>query len=319
MPEPPLGNWLRKRWFGSNSRHHLLADELTDRAIRWLDANADQDSFLWLHYFDPHVPYSPPAAFMPQDAPSARFAQGFFDLQEVRLGHVVPTPDEKRWIKALYDGEVQYFDSEFGRLLDHLEQRGWYDDTLIVFTSDHGEEFWEHGGFEHGHEVWEEVLGVPLIVKLPNGAMQKDVAVAVSVESVGPTIQELCGLKVDEFRTSPPLFARSTLEATASEQALVSLGMLYYEERLALLEDGTKYVLFPDLEREELYDLASDPREQRDRSHERSEGLGHFRSLWSDRKARAADLRSHWGIEGAETVGLDSAATAELRALGYVR
>jgi len=319
-PAPPLGAWLAERLFGRRAKHHLIADELTDRAIAWLDRHADEPTFLWLHYFDPHVPYAPPDDYMPSGpAPSTELARGFFDLREVRLGHVVPNAAEKAWIRACYRGEVRFFDAEFGRLLAHLEERGWYDDTLIVFTSDHGEEFWEHNGFEHGHAVWEEVLGVPLIVKLPGQALRKDVDVPVSTESIGPTIQALCGLEGAERWTSPPLFARSSFDVTAAQRTLVSLGMLYYEERLAILDDGTKYVLFPDLGREELYELSRDPAERVDRSFERPDEIERFRALWGDRERRAAELRGHYGIEGAETVELDAADAAELRALGYVR
>lgn len=92
-----------------------------------------------------------------------------------RATHQHPGPEEADQLRALYDGEIAYWDEQFGRLVDELKRRGIYDETTIVITSDHGEEFMEHGGYWHGTTLYDEQVRVPLFVKLPFAARGGDV------------------------------------------------------------------------------------------------------------------------------------------------
>ena len=85
-------------------------------------------------------------------------------------GHFAPTPEEYEWARELYRGEIRYVDANIGRVVEKLKTLGIYDDALIVVTSDHGEEFMEHGDVAHGHSLYEEMIRVPLIVKPPSGS-----------------------------------------------------------------------------------------------------------------------------------------------------
>lgn len=125
--------------------------------VEWLDGASDENPFfLFVAYMDPHDPYY----VHPYDG-----TPGY-----ARATHQNPAPEEADRLRALYDGEISYWDAEFGRLVEELKRRGVYDRMTIVITSDHGEEFMDHGGYWHGTTLYDEQVRVPLFVKLPFGA-----------------------------------------------------------------------------------------------------------------------------------------------------
>lgn len=148
------------------------AEELTNRAIQWIKAQEGNEAplFMYLHYSDPHAPYLPPTG---QDR-WREFASSE-EAQQVSIPPMGPpvddgqqyTPAQLEAMVARYDAEIAYFDDHFGRFLDFLKNHGIYDEALIIITADHGEEFGEHGGWSHGHSLYNELLHVPLIVKYP--------------------------------------------------------------------------------------------------------------------------------------------------------
>ncbi len=124
--------------------------------LSWLDGASDEHPFfLFVAYMDPHDPYY----VHPYDG-----TPGY-----ARATHQTPAPEEAEHLRALYDGEITYWDAQFGRLVAELRRRGLYDRMTIVITSDHGEEFMDHGGYWHGTTLYDEQVRVPLFVKLPFG------------------------------------------------------------------------------------------------------------------------------------------------------
>ena len=180
------------------SHEGLTSDVVVDRFTGWFDGlEEDEPFFAFLHFWDPHYDYAPPASHdlfdpdytgdvdgtkIPQRAMQG-FAKG--QLSERDRDHVV----------ALYDGEIRYTDEHIGRALGRLQAAGRLDDTLVVFTSDHGEEFGEHGRFGHNKTLFEESIEVPLIVRWPSrvpaGAVVDDL---VSLVDLAPTVLDLVGL-----------------------------------------------------------------------------------------------------------------------------
>ena len=154
------GPWMKKV-FGLNkgfdhydddqirSVQGRLAEDLTDSAIGWLDANPGRPFFLFLNYYDPHTPYWPPE----------EFGRKFFE----------PGMEGLEAQRALYDGEIASMDHHFGRLIQRLKESGQYDRTWIIVTADHGELLGEHGKMGHGHYLTQWELHIPLIVKFPFG------------------------------------------------------------------------------------------------------------------------------------------------------
>jgi arylsulfatase A-like enzyme len=321
-PAPLLGAKLVRRALGRRFRDEADASWLTELACDWIGRHSAEDSFLWLHYFDPHVPYAPPPELQPRGAPPARIGRAFVDPQEVRLGLLEPTPTERQWIRDLYAGEVRYFDRELGRLVACLEERGLYESTSIVLTADHGEELWDHDGFEHGHTVYEELLHVPLVIKTagsaPHGLRGRE-SRPVSTVSVTPTILSLFGIELDPADFSEPSLLALDPEPRVSvrDHPIFAGGQLYYAQREAVISDGLKYIVRPGNHAEELYRLGEGERVSVADSE--PERMAELRVLLEQHHAAAAALRERYGIEGPEIGVLDEATARDLRELGYVK
>ena len=155
------------------------AKTIVDNAIEWIEKHGQEPFFMVLHFFDPHLAYDPlpdyKTEFAGQYTGKLKFPFKPEKLAEFRAESGKLTAADKRFVMELYDAEVAAVDAELGRFMAWLDDKGLFKRSLIVATSDHGEEFWEHGGFEHGHSLFNEVLEVPLIIKLPGllGAFKK--------------------------------------------------------------------------------------------------------------------------------------------------
>jgi arylsulfatase A-like enzyme len=179
------------RGFQSWSNRYLeTSEQIHSRALSWLDQrDASRPFFLFVHSIDPHDPYSPNPEFgarfasdvdvseyfkveeTPDDKHSA-LAVKFNRVQQFLLSPALGKPKHAMDLKKLYQAEVAYNDSTFGALVEALKARNLYDSTLIVFISDHGEEFREHGGWLHGGQVIQELVWLPLMVHYPGATIK---------------------------------------------------------------------------------------------------------------------------------------------------
>ncbi|MCZ7585981.1 MAG: sulfatase-like hydrolase/transferase [Deltaproteobacteria bacterium] len=144
-----------------------VAERVTDKALAYLDQRKTGRFFLFLHYWDPHYDYNPPKRYVDLFDPDY---DGSMDGMNIRYrDDLTPTmnPRDLEHLLALYDGEIRYTDDHIGRFLDGLASRGLADTTMVVVTSDHGEEFLEHGWKGHTNHCYEETARVPLIVRVP--------------------------------------------------------------------------------------------------------------------------------------------------------
>ncbi len=176
---------------------HRLSDHLNLWLFDWLENRRDERPFfLYAHATDPHAPYTPPEPFRRRFAPDADPEIGRLDnVRNLIQGQRPATEQERQDLLALYDAEIAFNDHHFGRFIERLKELGLYQSSLIVLLSDHGEEFLDHGGWEHGVTLYGEQLHVPLIVKLPGGRRAGTrVAATVSQVDVLPTILDLLGL-----------------------------------------------------------------------------------------------------------------------------
>jgi len=199
-----------------------------------------QPFFMWLHYVDPHSEYVPHEGF-----------------------------DFGNSSRQRYDGEVAFVDHHVGRVLEALEKSLVYDRTAIIVTSDHGEAFAEHGMIRHGFELWEELVRVPLIVRVP-GVVARHVQARRSAIDLAPTILDLCGVPL------PTATASDFLSGSSLVPDLVSTGEpperpVFIDmaagpnnaDRQALIE-GDKKLVASGGRPLSLYDLGADPGETRD-------------------------------------------------------
>ncbi len=191
----------------------LRSERIRRFLLQWLyhRAAAGKPVFAYFHTVDPHAPYAPVGEFQrfAAAAPGRLRREDYLPLNFMVRGHG-GDKQEIAHLKALYLGEVMYADREFGRFIDLLKHLGLYDGSLIVLVSDHGEEFGEHGGFDHGRTLYEEQLRVPLIIKYPHSRWAGTVVTEpVSTIDVAPTLLEYVGVGADslaaEGRVLPPL------------------------------------------------------------------------------------------------------------------
>jgi len=293
--------------------------DITDRAGDWLEAHRGVDAFLWLHVFDPHMPYEPGPEFRPEGRMPGRIGPRFGSVRAVRAGRFVPPPREKRWIHGLYQGEVRLVDAHLDRLLTRQDQLDMYDDALIVLTSDHGEEFWEHGGWEHGHTLYDELLHVPLVVKLPGATRVGRVATPVALGSLMPTILELCQLDPSDsplsFASIAPLLTGQGAET--EPPAIFATGQLYYEPQDAVMFEGFKYIRAQHEDRSELFDLRVDPGEEVDVAGTHPWEVARAEKLLDGYELSERALRKRIGASESEAP-LDADTEEHLRSLGYI-
>ncbi len=255
------------------------ADELNEEVFEWLaDRPADRPFFAFLNYFDAHEPYLPPAPF------DTRFGDGRAEgrlsplhhwLWDPAVRHAELTPEEIREERFAYEGAIAYLDDRIDRLLARLEELGEADRTLVVITADHGEEFGEHGVFEHGYSLYRPSIEVPLVIVLP-GSVPADARYAepVSLRDVPATIGDLLGIAGggglpgrslaaawEESRggaAPTPIVSELDYASGQPDWFPVSRG-----DMRSLIDEGAHYIRSGD-GREELYDLADDPWETRD-------------------------------------------------------
>lgn len=243
----------------------LQAEQITRAAIRWLDARGGDRFALYLHYLDTHTPYHVPAPW------AGRFVDPayrgpidvvFRDADSARAARF-DAADRQR-IVDLYDGTIAYVDAAIGALIDALETRGLLANTLVVITADHGEELWDHGAFFHGQSLYDELLHVPLIVRLPGAAAAGTVVDAtVRAVDIVPTIVDGLGLpSLLESAGKSLLAARGRPATGPDREVFARAANPVFPHRFALRRGIHKYIVTVETGAEELYDLDADPGER---------------------------------------------------------
>lgn len=297
------------------------ADLITDLTLDWLSRNARGPLFLYVHYIDPHFPYRAPA---PYDEQFDHRRQAPLRVDGVDpLGLLPPGNDRHKVARTLdqYDGEIAYMDHHVGRLLDGLREQGVLDDAIVIVTSDHGEEFFEHGKDGHGKSAYEEVLRVPFLVHWPGRIAPTLVEHPAGLVDVMPTLLALLGIETQAemqgisfaralFQSSDPpggrrLFAQVVSDSFSLEMASDGRHKLIRHVRGA--REGE----------EELYDLARDPLERTNLATQLS---GMRTALREDLEVFNTFMRRHGSRVAAERVRtLDGATERALRSLGYIK
>lgn len=305
------------------------ATESTDAALAWLDdrEQADAPWMLFLHYFDPHAVYAPPAEYRRKHAAEEdRNGAWTFgtrsQMMALRRGELVLSENVVRRAEKLYDGEVAYTDHEFGRLIDTLRERGELDNTIVVLTADHGEEFLEHGGFEHGHSLYEELTHVPWVLWFPDRVEPARIEAPVSHLDLAPTLGGLL-----EFGIPAPFRGRDLIpqlrDGQVEARPILTEDTLWGPRLESWRNEGHKLIRAAEptpgsvppvapggRPRPELFDLASDPGESHDLAASKPE--------WVERLSLELDsVQRHLGVASGGTAELDAETLALLEALGY--
>ncbi|MBM4014846.1 MAG: sulfatase [Planctomycetes bacterium] len=324
---------------------------LTRLGLELLDRLPGVPVFLYLHVVDPHAPYNPQAPFSTRYASeddAKRFAADMktangSDMTPVVAATRAQMAEKKidcdrfaRTGRGLYDAEVAAFDLNFGELLSGLKERGLYDDLVLSFNSDHGEEFLEHGGTGHGQSLFVELIHVPWILKAPSlEPVARSVADHVSNLDLAPTLLAFAGLSVPECMQGRDLKADLCAGGDVPAVPIISefhgLGVAAPSESLqgrsfAVLENGWKTLIhypgstiaIPGTARPplQMFDLAEDPGDTRDVAGERIGAAESTRSRLETFLSRQNEIRNELGTSADGTM---SGAAAALQALGYGR
>lgn len=265
-----------EHWYYENGAR---AGDQVERALAWLEAHREEDTFLFLHLMDPHTHYNAPLPW------GLKFSEGrlstrvplLFDRWEIvnltRRGLL--DDNDKAIIRGRYDGEVAYTSHALGELFAGLDRLPG--GAFTVLLSDHGEEFWDHGGFEHNHTLYDELVRVLLAMRPPAGwtGGPHRVDALVGLLDVAATLYDLVGVPFADRPPTDGLSLRPLVDAAAAAQAeplkeilrdrpLVAGHLMFDTERWAVLTGPFKYILHTMSGREEVYDLVADPGEQHD-------------------------------------------------------
>jgi arylsulfatase len=214
--------------------------------------------FLFLHYMDTHGPYQP--------------KKGIPHLNKVRAELLyrkavkepgAMTERERQTLLGWYKEEIAYLDGQMGKLFREMDRRGDLDNTLVVVTADHGDEFGEHGRFNHHSTLYDELLHVPLLVKLPAARHAgKVVAKPVALIQVVPTILDVAGVRADhgfDGKSLLPLIERD--DERCLHELLISEAKFMPNYKACIRSEGWKLILDLGDQRRELYNLEEDPGE----------------------------------------------------------
>lgn len=332
IPGVVLGTFVGWEWLLLPSRHGqegLLDDPdefsiegLTRATLAWLDDERPEPFMAYVHALEPHDPYVP-AAYLQErfegllggaheDGHFPTYAEGILPYQ---LGPGLPE-NERIGLEARYAAEIAQSDSLFRRLFEEVEKRSGDRDLLVVFTSDHGEEFHEHGGWGHGQSMYQESVHVPLVLAMGGGLPQgKRIERRVSMVDLAPTLLELLGIyPVESFQGASllPVIGGEPHAAVSPVFSEIYWGghhvRAYWEADRKVIEatSGSEMETY-------LFDLSSDP--------------GELQNLVESDPVTAGALANelHRVREGAEAIALESHSIriegeieAQMKALGYI-
>lgn len=248
-------------WSEQSTENWPVAETQVDKAEAFLDRYPDRDAMVLLHTMDMHLPYTEPVRYQRKWASSP---PGDLRLGSTRTPILKAARKDQaavqQWVIDRYDQNIRYTDDQLAGLFERLG-----DDATIVIFADHGEEFWDHGGFEHGHTLHEELLRVPLIIKSP-GVEGRRVEEPVSLLDLAPTVLALLGLDTPAAvtgRSLVPLFTGDAELAAELAARPLSVGRpLYGDERWGVITQGRKWTSYRGIEA--VFDLLADADEAND-------------------------------------------------------
>jgi arylsulfatase A-like enzyme len=300
-------------------------DIFTELAMHWIDHNKNEPFFLWLQWLRPHAPYEPPKAFLNRFETSyTGIADGSLSqIKRISNKELQLSEEDQKHYEALYDGEVAASDHEIGRIIEQLESLDLLKNSLLIITSDHGENLYEHD-MEYGHYgVYDSSIRIPLIFTMP-GVLPKNGRISHVVQSIdiAPTILSVLGIKApDQFqgRNLGPL-----IQGESSDWNSIAYSMMFRDNRnfFALRKDDWKIILDSRAHGKEfeLYHIPTDPDEENNlfkTEHRIADSLKQNLTEWIEQE--------FGNVELAYTPGkilkkeFDEQTIERLRSLGYIK
>jgi len=312
---------------GTNREAHgdVTNPQMEAALERFFDEQRDpaRPFFLFAYYWDPHYDYIPPRPYKEQfvDASCEFVDVTNYGFEENAAVHAGINEAQLRYVLSQYDGEIRWTDDHLDRLFQRLKQEGLWDNTAIIVTADHGEEFFEHGKKGHKNNLYAPSVHVPLIVKYPQSSRTGRDGRLVSQVDLLPSI-----LDIAETTARPVQQGRSFLAAPSEDRAvfyeLTSLWYFEYPEKHTRVEEwrgvrrGPYKLVWTEEGARELFNVIEDPGEEvnlaADRAEELDELLRDYRG-WAEQSAALAESYSRGG-----EAELTEEELERLRSLGYV-
>lgn len=257
-------------------RRYPAADTIVDHARSWLATIGNAPFFLWLHFMDPHAPYYPKAEAMSLlghktiTPHRARYINSFWNRSDLGPRRLVRHRDD---VLALYDAGIRWVDAQLARLIEALHQSNRWEECVFALTADHGEEFLEHGGRYHlPLQLMEELIHVPLLLRVPGAAKRKFSSDPFSLLDLAPTVLEAAGAEAPSaFRGIsrwPQIQQGLAYDGIAVSECVAGCTNPFHPQDrlgprvLSIREKRFKLILHFDPAREYFYDLEADPGEQ---------------------------------------------------------
>ena len=312
----PMGIHMRP------ARLYSPAAEVTDSLCQWLD-RVETPFFAWAHYMDVHWPYHMEETLIsPQE-----IAQAWQDMLDMHgRSNFEGLSDRDKPIDSaqrdhfidLYEKSLRYLDGQIGRLLDHIQNAGYGDNTVIILVADHGEEFLDHGRWGHWESnLFDEILRVPLIVRIPNGEHNQVIRQQVRLLDLMPTILELCGYPNSDGLLGTSMAALLQKgEAKYDAEETISEMRRDPWHRVAVRTESFKYIWDskqPD--QPELYDLRNDPLEKQNVRDHFPQEVSRFQNTVDAHRSRVATTEPAIAVPKPK---VDEEVARRLRDLGYL-
>ena len=318
--------------------HQKDAAEWTSGSVlSWIENHKDRDFFLFIHTYQPHNPFACPPPF------NTMFLDDDAEWKEIDLLTHIGGKEgvfknlserERKNIIGLYDAEIRYTDEKLIKpLIMKLKETGLYDQTTLILTSDHGEEFYDHHGWEHGHSLYDELLKVPLIIKFSDSEYaRKRIPNIVRLIDIMPTILEILGIKrsgldLDGKSLLPILREKETEDRTFVAYKADNILNSHIPQKISMNENKSKLILNKRFIAEQLHFFSSPPQElapielydlSRDYL-EKNNVVEEWSQVASRLVQRINDMHNKIKDKKSEKADIDKDLLEQLRALGYLR
>jgi arylsulfatase A-like enzyme len=292
----------------------ITSPNLVRLASDWLNKNNGRPFFLFIHWWDPHCDYIPPS---PYDRTFDPYYEGTMDGTRMTYGDkVTPGMDARdlEHVVALYDGEICWTDWHLGKIFDTLEDLHIYNETIIVIVADHGEEFLEHGGKLHARTLYDEVIHVPLVFRIPGMSVTQEIEEVVSVVDITPTVLDI--LNIDhptsvDGESLWPIITGARQRRVTSE---VYSELEFTHDLTSVVSGPWKLIHHLRSDSYELYNTIEDGVEENNLIDE-APGQA---SVLSQKLSRWLDVKRGESV-AAPRAAPDARTTKDLKALGYIQ
>lgn len=302
---------------------------LTDKFLSLVPKMGNKRFFAYIHYMDTHLPYNKNKyneMFVKNKPKEPPFEPGNINhniVKDLDVSHRL-SPGDKEYLGSLYDGQIRFVDENIKRIAAALRNNNMLENTLVVITSDHGEEFWDHNNFEHGHSMYNELLGIPLII-LGNRLKPLKLDTPVRLIDLLPTVINILGINDNHYHLKGTSFLNLLVgEKEGPGRPIFAMGTLYGDEKYCLIKDNRKIIIntgdkkgkknlvgCKSKSKLEFYDMAKDPLEKENLANAQPKNAARLKNILDKFMMDKSAFKN-------KRTTLDKKTKEQLKSLGYL-